>query len=153
MKDHKEETIELASYPFFELGNHSWSHPDFAALSSEEITEEIQKTQQQMFNILGYQTHLFRFPFGTYSDTALNTVQTNGLYAIQWDVESGDPDPNIDAPAMIDWVLYQAESGSIIIMHINGRGWHTAEALPTLIETLQSQGYEFVTVSELTGLQ
>jgi len=38
-------------------------------------------------------------------------------------------------------------------MHANGRGWHTAEALPGIIEYLRSQGYTLVTVSQLIGLE
>jgi peptidoglycan/xylan/chitin deacetylase (PgdA/CDA1 family) len=38
-------------------------------------------------------------------------------------------------------------------MHANGRGWHTAEALPQMIEYLQGQGYILVTVSQLLGLE
>ena len=34
-------------------------------------------------------------------------------------------------------------------MHANGRGWHTAEALPLLIEDLRKRGFEFATVGEL----
>lgn len=152
MQDHPEATLELARNPLFELGNHSWSHPDFSVLSESEIAEEIQLTQQKMYELVGFQTNLFRLPFGTYTDASLDAIADNGLYTIQWDVESGDPDPNVDAQAMIGWVTYQAESGSIIIMHVNGRGWHTAEALPAIIESLNAQGYEFVTVSELLGL-
>ena len=153
MQYHQEATIELANNPLFELGNHSWSHPDFSELSNDEITEEIQKTQEEMYTLVGFQTNLFRLPFGTYTEETLKTIAGNGLYTIQWDVESGDPDPNINAEDMIDWVLYQAQAGSIIIMHVNGRGWHTAEALPTIIANLREQGYEFVTISELLGLE
>ena len=40
-----------------------------------------------------------------------------------------------------------------IIMHANGRGWHTAEALPEMIQYLREQGYTLVTVSQLLGLE
>ena len=153
MRDHKKATLELAQNPLFELGNHSWSHLDFRELTPAEITEEIQKAQEQMHNLLGFQTTLFRLPFGTYTEDTLETIANNGLYTIQWDVVSGDPDPNTDAASMIEWVLYQVEPGSIIIMHVNERGWHTAEALPSIIETLRNQGYEFLTVSNLLGIE
>jgi peptidoglycan/xylan/chitin deacetylase (PgdA/CDA1 family) len=38
-------------------------------------------------------------------------------------------------------------------MHANGRGWHTAEALPQIISTLEAQGYTFVTISDLLNLE
>ena len=153
MRDHPEATVALAQNPLFELGNHSWSHLDFRELNPEEITAEIQEAQKQMYDLLGFQTTLFRLPFGTYNEENLDTIAQNGLYTIQWDVVSGDPDPNTDAASMIDWVLYQVEPGSIIIMHVNERGWHTAEALPSIIGTLHNQGYEFVTISELLGIE
>jgi peptidoglycan/xylan/chitin deacetylase (PgdA/CDA1 family) len=42
-----------------------------------------------------------------------------------------------------------ARNGSIVVMHINGRGWHTAEALPAIISRLRERGFTFVTVSEM----
>ncbi len=68
-------------------------------------------------------------------------IAWHGLYTIQWDVETGDPDPTIDAERMNWAVQNRVQNGSIIIMHANGRGWHTAEALPEMIEYLQGQGY------------
>jgi peptidoglycan-N-acetylglucosamine deacetylase len=153
MRDHEAQTKELATNPLFELGNHSWSHQDFSVISSEKMVEEILLTQHYMQQLLGYQTKLFRLPFGTYSEDALRVIGENGLYTIQWDAVSGDPDPNIDAQEMIGWVLGQVQPGSIIIMHANGRGWHTAEALPVIIQSLREQGYELVTVSTLLKLQ
>jgi peptidoglycan/xylan/chitin deacetylase (PgdA/CDA1 family) len=34
-------------------------------------------------------------------------------------------------------------------MHINGRGRHTAEALPAVIEGLRKRGFRFVMIGEL----
>jgi peptidoglycan/xylan/chitin deacetylase (PgdA/CDA1 family) len=153
MRDHQTETLELAGNSLFELGNHSWSHADFSLITPDEMRTEILLTQQYMYDLLGYQTSLFRFPYGTYSEDALNVIGESGLYAIQWDDVSGDPDPNIDAPRLTQWVLQQAKPGSIIIMHVNGRGWHTAEALPAIIQTLREEGYTLVKISELLNIQ
>jgi peptidoglycan/xylan/chitin deacetylase (PgdA/CDA1 family) len=152
MRDHQSETQQLSNNPLFELGNHSWSHKDFSVLTSDEMEQEVLLTQQYMFNLLGYQTNLFRLPYGTYTDDTLRVINEQGLYIIQWDDVSGDPDPNITAESMTNWVLQQVQPGSIIIMHANGRGWHTAEALPTIIQSLRQQGYTLVTVSQLLNL-
>jgi peptidoglycan/xylan/chitin deacetylase (PgdA/CDA1 family) len=34
-------------------------------------------------------------------------------------------------------------------MHVNGRGWHTAEALPEIIQSLRRKGFVFIKVSDL----
>jgi peptidoglycan-N-acetylglucosamine deacetylase len=38
-------------------------------------------------------------------------------------------------------------------MHANGRGWHTAEALPRIIQSLREEGYTPVTITELLKIQ
>ena len=153
MRTHVDETLLLASNPKFELGNHSWSHPDLPGLSEEIISKEIVKTQDLLYRLTGRQSKLFRLPAGLYDDLTLSVIAWQGLYTIQWDVETGDPDPTIDAERMNWAVQNRVQNGSIIIMHANGRGWHTAEALPQMIEYLQDSGYTLVTVSELLGLE
>lgn len=153
MRDHRDETRALAGNPLFELGNHSWSHPDFSRIPPERMAEEIRETQRTMWELLGYQTRLFRFPYGRYSEKALDVIGQNGLYPIQWDVVSGDPDPRIHADRMAHWVLSRMKPGSIVIMHANGRGRHTAKALLPIIHGLRGKGYAPATVSRLLGLQ
>lgn len=92
---------------------------------------------------------LFRFPFGTCNPAGLAAVAAEGQLAIQWDVVTGDPDKHITAEAIARAVLAETKPGSIIVAHANGRGAHTAEALPLFVPQLRARGYEFVTVSEL----
>lgn len=153
MRTHVDETLLLASNPKFELGNHSWSHPDLPGLREEIISKEIVKTQNLLYQLTGRQAKLFRLPAGLYDDLTLSVIAWHGLYTIQWDVDTGDPDPTIDAERMNWAVRARVQNGSIILMHANGRGWHTAEALPEMIEYLQSEGYILVTVSQLLGLE
>jgi peptidoglycan/xylan/chitin deacetylase (PgdA/CDA1 family) len=153
MRTHVDETLLLASNPKFEMGNHSWSHPDLPGLSEEVISKEILKTQNLLYQLTGRQAKLFRLPAGLYDDLTLSVIAWHGLQTIQWDVETGDPDPTIDADRMNWAVRERVQNGSIIIMHANGRGWHTAEALPEMIEYLHSQGYTLVTISQLLGLE
>ena len=153
MRTHVEETLLLASNPNFEMGNHSWSHPDLPGLTEEQISNEIIKTQNLLYQLTGRQGRLFRLPAGKYDDLTLSVIAWNGLYTIQWDVDTGDPDPTIDAERMNGAVRERVQNGSIILMHANGRGWHTPEALPEMIEYLRGQGYTLVTVSQLLGLE
>lgn len=68
---------------------------------------------------------------------------------------------------MLDWrerpaeevafsVISSAQPGSIVLMHdgaeADGDRTQTIEALRQIIPTLQEQGFEFVTVSELIGI-
>jgi len=152
MRTHPNETIALAAHPNFELGNHSWSHADFTQLSEEEISHEIEMTEDMLYQLTGRHSRLFRFPFGLYNEQTLQIIAQHGLYTIQWDSVTGDPDPSFDAATILAEVQRTVRDGSIVIMHGNGRGWHTAEALPLIIDYLQGMGYTLVTVPQLIGL-
>ncbi len=146
---HLSATVYLASVPYFEIGEHSWSHPYFNAISIRRVDDEISRTQSLLTQITGRTPTLFRFPYGVYSARAAREIYRLGLTPIQWDVVSGDPVKSMTAPLIERRVLSQTQNGSIIVMHVNGRGWHTAQALPTIIAELRARGFQFVTVSDL----
>ena len=153
MRTHPDETRQLASHPNFELGNHSWSHADFTTLTAEEMAQELEMTEDMLFQLTGKRSRLFRPPSGGVNDLSLQVTAEHGLYTILWDSVSGDPDPTFDSATILAEIQRTVRKGSIIIMHANGRGWHTAEALPFVIEYLQNKGFILVTVSQLIGLE
>jgi peptidoglycan/xylan/chitin deacetylase (PgdA/CDA1 family) len=153
MRTHPEETQLLAENPQFELGNHSWSHPDMPDLDEIQISREIIKTQNILYRLTGRQARLVRLPAGLYNTLVVAVIAWNGLYTIQWDVVTGDPAFDNDAENINRLVRENVQNGSIIIMHANGRGWHTAEALPEMIQYLRNSGYTLVTVSQLIGIE
>ncbi len=152
-RTHPAELQLLAQNPLFELGNHSWSHPDFPGLDEATLSAEILKTQDILYRMTGVQPRLFRLPAGLYDDLSLSVIAYHGLYTIQWDVVTADPVYDNQADHINQIVRENVQNGSIIIMHANGRGWHTAEALPEMIAYLREQRYRLVTVSELLGLE
>jgi peptidoglycan/xylan/chitin deacetylase (PgdA/CDA1 family) len=150
LRTHPAEGQELAGVEFFELGNHSWSHPDLRRSDAATIDREIAQTESALAQLSGRKSNrLFRLPFGYYDNRVLQAVTKNGLRTIQWDVVSGDPDPKVTAAAMSKQVLGRVRGGSIVIFHANGRGLHTAEALPAILAGLKARGLEPVTVSRL----
>ena len=68
MRTHPEETWILAANPRFELGNHSWSHPDLRESGWRVMDDEIVKTQDILYQLTGRVAHLFRLPYGYYND-------------------------------------------------------------------------------------
>ncbi len=161
--DHRERAEQLIADPLFEVGSHSWTHRNFRLLPSADATADLAlniKADAAVRETLRAKacyrpapdmehTALFRFPFGTCNAGTMDAVNDAGLLAIQWDVVSGDPVKAITAEAIRQGVVSQAKPGSIVVMHANGRGVHTAEALPLVIAGLRDRGFEFATVSEL----
>ena len=167
MRSHEVRAQQLMADPLFEIGNHSEAHRNLRLLEGAKLHNEVIGPQRAyeairarlaqsqcvaaqpaaMQNLAPRMT-LFRFPYGACNDRALHEVHDQGLRAIQWDISTGDPAPQQSAAAIVR-AMSHARPGSIIVNHANGRGWHTAEALPLAITKLRNLGFEFVTVSEL----
>lgn len=165
---HAERTQQMMSDPLFEIGVHGWAHRNVRALSGAALVDEMinplrafQKVRGELATrscaagqtaaVAAVQSNvtLHRFPYGACNAAALQTAADNGLMSIQWDISTGDPAPAQSAAAIAGEMLRHTKPGSIIIAHANGRGHHTAAALPLAIPKLKAMGYEFVTVSEL----
>ncbi len=151
METHPAVTRSLGRDPLFELGNHSYLHPHMTRVSPARMRAEMQRTQDIMYGLTGRQGVLFRPPYGEYNALVEQTAARLGLRTLTWSLVTGDPDPHVTAPRIVRAVLARARPGAIVIMHVNGRGWHTAQALPILISALRARGYAFVTVSRLLG--
>lgn len=126
--------------------NHSNTHPNMTDLSSQQMIQEVQNCGDKIAKITGVQPTLFRPPYGAYNDTLVGTLRGIGYYTIQWDVDSLDW-KGLSAKEIADRVLSRVKPGSIVLFHNAAK--NTPEALPVILEKLQSEGYSFVKVSEL----
>jgi peptidoglycan/xylan/chitin deacetylase (PgdA/CDA1 family) len=141
---------QLAANPLFELGNHSYTHPHMAAIVDDvRIRRELQRTQAEIHQLTGKTPKFFRPPYGEYNDRLVRIAAELGLTTVEYDLASGDPDQHATKERLINWVLAKAQPGSIVVMHINHRRFHTAEALPGIISGLRARGFELVTVGEM----
>jgi peptidoglycan/xylan/chitin deacetylase (PgdA/CDA1 family) len=155
MWSHPEETRMLActrgpdGRPLFELGNHSFLHGHFPHECDRDVCRELALTQAVEYRLTGQQGHVARAPYGECTPAAERAAAALGLTLVEWDVVTGDPDPHVSAAAIVRAVRERVRPGSIIIMHVNGRGRHTAEALPGVIAEIRRRGLHYVTVSAL----
>ncbi len=149
IEDNLDHARYLASLPQFELGNHTFLHPRLTRVSEARVREELAWTQAVLYTVTGRQATLFRAPYGDYDQRIVRLAAEAGMTTIQYDLASGDPDVHVTKDILIRYVVENARPGSIVVMHINRRGWHTAEALPAIIDALRAKGFTFVTVGTL----
>ncbi|MCX7770709.1 MAG: polysaccharide deacetylase family protein [Proteobacteria bacterium] len=140
---------EVAKYEFIEIENHSYSHHDFTKLSDSDAKEDILKNERLIESVVGKKPVYFRFPYGYYNQTKLKILEDLGYKVVHWTFPSGDPDKTITKEMLIENTLRKVKPGSILIFHINGRGWKTKEALPEIVTKLREWGYSFVLLKEV----
>lgn len=129
----------------YEVGNHSWAHPDFTRLNAVQIQQQIDLTQNAITSLGLAVPKIFRLPYGLRNNFVRQHIN---LPIIMWNVDPKDwreQDPN----RIVEIVESQAKPGAIILMHDR---IPTADAAPRIIHDLKTK-YRLVTVSELLNLQ
>lgn len=138
-----------------ELGNHSYSHQRFLLKSFPFVESEIQKTNELIRNA-GYKGEItFRPPNGKKLFSLPWYLRQHNIKTIMWDVEpdtylSNSVGKEEKTKFLVDYTVENTRLGSIILLHPlcesceDGR-----QALELIIDKLQSEGYKFVTISEL----
>ena len=142
----------LSKLDFVDIENHSWNHPNtmnlFAPLA---VLDQVGRAHNAIVSVTGRAPQFFRFPAGNFNQAGLKAVESLGYHVVHWRWATGDPDPHEGANALYNRVITKTEPGDILIFHINGRGVHTAAALPYIVEQLEAEGYRFALVSDYIG--
>lgn len=131
----------------FEIGNHTYSHPNLRKLSRAEIQDELTKTQEIIKSTTGVTPTLLRPPYMLSNRTVVKLAKSMGLAIIFWSVDTEDWKPSTTKEEIVETILSQVTGGSIILMH--DRNTKTLEATEEIIDLLRAKDYEFVTISRL----
>ena len=135
-----------------EVGNHTFTHPHIANLNEKAIFDEIGKCEDALEELCEYRPHILRTPQGALTPSLERCLLDDDYILVLWSLDTRDWD-NKSTACIVQTVLDNVKSGDIILMHdFIGHNSKTPEALEKIIPVLLSQGYEFVTVSELLGV-
>ena len=147
---HDAEVEQLLSIGFFEVGTHGEVHAHLPLHNAIEQQVEIAGPLKVLSEHYAHEAVLFRPPFGEYDDVTVGVVKALGLQFIQWNIESGDPDPMLSAEQIVARIERRAKGGSIVVLHANGKGKHTRQVVHRLAtEVLPRKGLTPATVSDV----
>lgn len=133
---------KLSVHNFLEFENHSFVHNQHSEkMKDSEFVEDLLSTEMLIKSTTGRETKFYRFPAGNANDEKVKLCQEKGYQVVHWTFPSGDPDKKVSADKLVKWVVSQTNPGSILIFHINGRGYQTGKALPIIIDKLKKLNY------------
>lgn len=125
------------------IGNHTYSHLQLRNDNREEFKNQLVKTNEIIEEITGEEVQYVRPPYGTWDkrfETELN------MFPVLWTIDPLDwCSTNVER--IKEKVISKAEENGIILMHDYYPS--TITAALEVVDELQEQGYEFVTVEEI----
>lgn len=133
-----------------EIGNHTVTHGNLARMSDDALRKELQAAHDQIIAETGVTPRTMRPPGGAIKKSQKELMLREfGYPTILW---SADPeDWKRPGPAVVTSRLVNGASpGGILLVHDLHKP--TVDAMPSTLDQLLAQGYEFVTVTELIEL-
>ena len=145
------------------IANHGYSHVyETIYQSPQAVLDEYNRCNQVVRDAIGeqeYNSHLFRFPGGLvggkYADIknqANDLLLQNDIVHVDWNALNGDSEttsPTIEYEVQRVQETVGDKQSVVILMHDAQAKTVTVEALPTIIDYLKGQGYEFKNFYEI----
>lgn len=137
------------------LGNHSYSHPNFSKLNFAKVQEQIERAEHVIEGIVGFKPRLVRPPYGEILPKHLEWAKKRGYTVVNWDVDSSDW-RQLSSDQVFRNVTRSVRPGSVVLMHAGGGQGQslsgTVKALPRIIDWLRANHYEPVTLTDLLDI-
>jgi len=132
------------------VGNHSWSHPDMSQISSQRLTEELDKVKAEVSQLTSQKDMRYlRPPRGIFNDRILGESKELGYTSVFWSVAYKDWDTKAQRGEQYayDSVMSQLHPGAVILLHSVSSD--NAAALGRIIKAAKEQGYEFKSLDQM----
>lgn len=127
-----------------EIGSHTENHADLVKADANTFQQEIQQADDHILQAIGRYPYFLRPPYGDFNDDVRRHV---GKPLAFWSVDTKDWKTRNTA-STVSATLNNIEDGDVVLMHdIYGE---TAAAVAQIVPSLVQQGYQLVTLSELT---
>ena len=130
----------------FEVGCHSWSHPQLTRCSEEKLKKELGQTTEVIGKAIGRLPFLMRPPYGARNK---HTDQKCGGYgqSVQiWDVDSLDW-KNRNVQKNMEEIRKYSRRGSLVLMHEIHKA--SVDTVPGALDFFAENNFTLLTTSEL----
>ena len=154
-----EKNIQILRREFdegYEIGNHTYLHPDISTVSVDRVKLELNATRKLIESVTGRSTILFRPPFNADAEprTLAEVIpvaesRKQSYINIGESIDPWDWQPGVTADSIIARTIRQKDAGSMLLLHDAGGETReeTVKALPGIIHYFKSHGYQFTTIA------
>jgi len=143
----KPDIIKRMAADGHQIGNHSYTHADFFNLKDDAIRKEVDLTDAVILKTVGITPRVIRAP---YNNANARIAKLFNRPFVVSENSAGDQ-TNRNAAYVYNYVVSHARDGQVVLLHDVYPT--TAEAIEKIIPRLITEGYDFVTVSELIAIR
>ncbi len=133
------------------IGNHTYAHAkNFGFFSSENVVEELQRTNSLIKDITGKELNMFRPPFGVTNPNIKKALKKTKHISIGWSKRSLDT-TMLSEEKILKRITTNLKKGDVILLHDSAA--KTIIVLEQLLLFLQSHNLQSVPVDRLLEIE
>ncbi len=125
------------------IGTHSYEHVNLCNLSDKAAIEQVNKTNNAIYEVTGEYPEYIRPPYGCWKS---NLDYETTMIEVLWDVDPLDWKTG-NSDVIAKRVTSKVQENDIILLHDASES--SVKAALKIIDKLQADGYVFVTVDEI----
>jgi peptidoglycan/xylan/chitin deacetylase (PgdA/CDA1 family) len=145
-------TVQAIADAGFPIGTHGYDAIDLPTTGDYDLLADLRASIDSIRAVAGDNWVPYSTPYAASTDERVRTlISGEGLMPVGWGIAADDYAADADPNAIWDRVVPDIYDGAIIEMHIDAPNSanSTGVALPWVIQALEDQGYEFVTVPDM----
>lgn len=128
------------------VNSHSMTHPMLTKISAKSLQYEVATPYKVLYQIINVHPKCLRYPFGASNARVRQVIRDEGMLPVSMGFNSFDYD-RPGTQKIIDWVLKNAYSQQVILLHDGYfKREQTVAALPAIIEGIKKKGLGFSTI-------
>ena len=132
------------------VGNHSYSHRDFRAISRHQRKNEVLECSKSLKE---YESKIFRPPFGHENLVCHFDVRSLGYTVVKWTI-CGDDWKQLSGTEISDRIIRRLRPGAIILLHDNNakNPWADKNSMLEAVERIlqvTTGTYKYLTIPEM----
>ncbi len=131
-----------------DVANHTYHHFDLKLVPPPLVHNEIDLNNDAIERACGVAPRFFRPSGGQYDPAVINAAANLHMVTVLWTNDPADY-VNPGSQVILDRVLPHVRPGAIILLHDGIQ--QTYDILPEMIDTLRSEGYKFVTLTQMAA--
>lgn len=133
------------------IGNHTWNHKNITKISENELKEELEKVENEYYNITGQEMiKFFRPPEGEFDKESLMNVKELGYKTFFWSIAYKDWDTKNQKGGEYGYnmIMDNIHNGAVILLHTVSKD--NLECLPKVIDKLKNDGFLIKNLNEMS---
>lgn len=137
----------------YPIGSHGNLPQELTGLSDGDVIADLEHAAQAIEHATGNPPAALFTPYAAAADERVRAlVAASGYLPVAWEVPAADYGADATADGVYDRVMSEVYDGAIVELHLDGpaSAESTGTALPLMIRDLRAQGYQFVTIPEMT---